>query len=144
MTASTLTTLVNGITGGHVMAFFLVLTRITPLFLIAPVFSSPALIPRVRTVLAIAIAFGLTPVVAHGVKLPTDALAFVGLMLEGFVVGFAIAFAVACMFAAVQSAGILQLDPAVLEREVDAALGVQRRRFHKTGQDRSGAGQAGR
>jgi flagellar biosynthetic protein FliR len=61
----------------------------------------------VRTVLAIAIAFGLTPVVAHGVKLPTDALAFVGLMLEGFVVGFAIAFAVACMFAAVQSAGIL-------------------------------------
>lgn len=107
MNGSTLTTLVNGISSDHVVAFFLVLTRITPLFLVAPVFSSPALIPRVRTVLAVAIAVGLTPMAAHGITLPTNPLAIIGLMLEGFVVGFAIAFAIACMFAAVQSAGVL-------------------------------------
>jgi flagellar biosynthetic protein FliR len=107
MTGSSLTTLVNGISSDHVVAFFLVLTRLTPLFLVAPVFSSPALIPRVRTVLAIAIAVGLTPMAAHGITLPTNPLAIIGLMLEGFVVGFALAFAIGCMFAAVQGAGVL-------------------------------------
>ena len=44
----------------HIYAFFLVLARVTPLFLVAPVFSSQMLLPRVRTVIAVAIALGLT------------------------------------------------------------------------------------
>lgn len=107
MTASDLSTLLRGISEQHVIAFFLVLARITPLFVVAPVFSSPQLVPRVRTVLAVALAFGLTPVAAHGISLSPNAIAIAGMMLEGVVVGFALAFAIACMYAAVQSAGIL-------------------------------------
>ena len=107
MTTSDLATLINGISGQHVVAYFLVLSRITPLFIVAPVFSSPQMIPRVRTVLALALAFGLTPLAAHGVKVPADALTLAGMLLEGFIIGFALAYAIACMFAAVQSAGIL-------------------------------------
>jgi flagellar biosynthesis protein FliR len=107
MTTSDLATLINGISGQHVVAYFLVLSRITPLFIVAPVFSSPQMIPRVRTVLALALAFGLTPLAEHGVKVPTDALTLAGMLLEGFIIGFALAYAIACMFAAVQSAGIL-------------------------------------
>lgn len=107
MNAAMLTTLVRAIAGNHVLAFFLVLARVTPLFVIAPVFSSPQLIGRVRTVLAVGLAVGLTPLAAHGVTLPSDPLAIAGLMIEAIVVGFAFAFAIACVFASVQGAGVL-------------------------------------
>lgn len=107
MSASTLTTLIQHLSGGHVLAFFIVLARITPLFIIAPVFSSKMVLPRVRAVLAIALAIGLTPVASHGEHLPTDVLAVVGLLIESLLVGFALAFAVACVFAAVSGAGVL-------------------------------------
>lgn len=107
MHTPTLTTVVNGITGDHVAAFFIVLARITPLFIIAPVFSSPMLVPRVRTVLGVAIAIGLTPIAAHGQLLPSGALPLAGLIIESLVVGFSLAFAITCLFAAVQGAGVL-------------------------------------
>jgi flagellar biosynthetic protein FliR len=107
MTASTLTTLVRDIAGNHVLAFFLVLARVTPLFIVAPVFSSPQLIGRVRTILAVGLAIGLTPLAAHGVNLPSDPLSVAGLLIEGIIVGFAFAYAIACVLAAIQGAGVL-------------------------------------
>lgn len=107
MSTATLDALVRQISGGHVLAFFLVLARVTPLFVIAPIFSSKMIIPRVRAVLAVAISIGLTPLAGHGGSLPTGALAIAGLLIEGLLVGFALAFAVSCVFAAVSGAGIL-------------------------------------
>jgi flagellar biosynthetic protein FliR len=95
------------ISGGHVTGFFLVLARITPLFLVAPVFSSNLLIPQARGVLAVALALGLSTIVEHGQAVPTGILAVVGLALVNFLVGLALAFAIACVFGAILSAGVL-------------------------------------
>jgi flagellar biosynthesis protein FliR len=107
MSSSDINSIVQQLSGDHVVAFFLVLARITPLFIVAPVFSSQMLIPRVRAVLAIAISIGITPIASHGQTIPTDPLAVAGLMIADVLVGFAIAFAIATMFAAVQGAGVL-------------------------------------
>jgi flagellar biosynthetic protein FliR len=107
MNAQALTNALAGISAAHVIGFFIVLARITPLFLVAPVFSSQLLIPNVRAVLAVALALGLAPVAMHGQTIPTDPLVVVGLMIEGALVGMVIAFATACVFAAVQGAGVL-------------------------------------
>ncbi|HET9073198.1 MAG TPA: flagellar biosynthetic protein FliR [Solirubrobacteraceae bacterium] len=95
------------ISGAHVTGFFLVLARITPLFLLAPVFSSKLLIPQARGALAVALALGLSSVVEHGQTVPTDILAVAGLMIVNALVGLALAFAVGCVFAAVTGAGVL-------------------------------------
>lgn len=107
MTSAQLATLLSGISSQHVFAFFLVLARITPLFIVAPGFSSQMLIPRVRSVLAVALALGLTPIADHNQTIPTDVLALVGLALENFLVGFTLAFAISCVFASVSGAGVL-------------------------------------
>ena len=107
MSTAALNQLVHQIAGDHIAAYMLVLARITPLFIIAPVFSSKMLIPRVRAVLAVALAVGITPMAAHGHHIPTDPLALFALMIQGFLVGFAVAFAMACVFAAVAGAGVL-------------------------------------
>jgi len=99
--------LLAGIGTAHVIGFFIVLARITPLFLIAPVFSSPLLIPQVRGVLAVALAMGLTTLAMHGQTIPTDPYLVAGLMLVNVLVGLVVAFAVACVFAAVEGAGAI-------------------------------------
>jgi flagellar biosynthetic protein FliR len=86
---------------------FLVLARVTPLFLVAPMFSSNMLIPQVRAVLGVALALGLTTVAGHGQAVPSSVMPVIGLMLVNFVVGLALAFAVCCVFAAIQGAGTL-------------------------------------
>lgn len=106
MSSADLARLLGGISAQHVYAFFLVLARISPLFLVAPVFSSQMLIPRVRSVLAVALAFGLTPLVEHGHTIQTGVFPFTGLLVENFLVGFALAFTLACVFAAIQGAGV--------------------------------------
>jgi len=95
-----------GIGTGNVFAFFLVLARVTPLFLVAPAFSSPMLVPRVRSVLAVAIALGLTPLARHGQTIPKDVLPLVGLLIENFLVGLGLAYTIACVFGAIQGAGV--------------------------------------
>lgn len=107
MTASTLQHVLRGISPQYVTGFFMVLARISPLFLVAPAFSSQMLVPRVRSVLAVGIAFGLTPMAMHGQTMPTDILPIALLMIQNFLVGFAFAFAVSCVFACVQGAGAL-------------------------------------
>jgi flagellar biosynthetic protein FliR len=90
----------------QVAAFFLVLTRITPLFFLAPMFSSKMIPPRARTIIALALAVGIMPVVKHG-EIDLEPLAFGGLILKELVVGLAFAYALAAMFAALQVAGAL-------------------------------------
>jgi flagellar biosynthetic protein FliR len=106
MTSAQLANALSGISVGHVLGYFLVLARISPIFLISPGFSSQMLIPRVRSVLAVAIALGITPLAEHGQTVPQDILPYVGLVAENFLVGLALAFSISCVFAAVNGAGV--------------------------------------
>ncbi len=95
-----------GIRTSNVFGFFLVLARVTPIFIVAPGFSSTMLVPRVRSVLAVAIAFGLTPLALHNQTIPTGVLPIIGLLIENFIVGLALAYTIACVFGAIQGAGV--------------------------------------
>jgi flagellar biosynthesis protein FliR len=97
--------LLSKLAGNELAGFILVLARVTPLFFIAPVFSSAMIPPRVRGIIAVAISIGLAPVALHGQHVPADALTLAGLVLEGLLVGLAFAFTLAVLLAAVESAG---------------------------------------
>jgi flagellar biosynthesis protein FliR len=107
MSTRDLTTLLAGISVTHVIAFFIVLARVTPLFVVAPIFSSQLLIPRARSVLGVALALGLTPIAMHGQKIPTSLFPVVGLLVSSFFTGLVVAYAVACVFGAIQGAGAI-------------------------------------
>jgi flagellar biosynthetic protein FliR len=87
--------------------FILVLARVTPLFILAPLFSSALIPPRVRAIVAVGLSIGLTPVALHGQAIPSNALTLAGLVLQGLLVGGAFALALAVLMAAVESAGAL-------------------------------------
>jgi flagellar biosynthesis protein FliR len=87
--------------------FFLVLARVTPLFLVAPLFSSRQVPARVRTVVAVALAIGLTPLALHGQRVPLDVLPLAGLVVKELLVGLGFALSIAILFAAIESAGAL-------------------------------------
>lgn len=85
--------------------FILVLARVSPLFMLAPPFSSKMVPARVRGIVAVAFALGLAPVALHGQNVPGEALQIAGLALKEVLVGLGFAFALACMFAAFATAG---------------------------------------
>lgn len=87
--------------------FVLVLARVSPLFAVAPLFSSKQIPPRVRTVVAVALAIGLTPLALRGQHVPQDALAIAALALKELLVGLAFALSLGILFAAISSAGAL-------------------------------------
>ena len=89
----------------HMVAFFLVLARIGPLFAIAPLFSSKMIPMRARAVAAVALAVGLSPIALKDDHVPVDAASIAGLIGKEALVGFAFAFAIAVLFAAVSIAG---------------------------------------
>jgi flagellar biosynthesis protein FliR len=97
--------LLSKLAGNELAGFILVLARVTPLFFIAPLFSSAMIPARVRGIIAVAIAIGLTPIAMHGQVLPGEPLALAGLVVEGMLVGFGFAFALAVLMGAVESAG---------------------------------------
>lgn len=107
MTEASLQTLLHALGGAHIVGFFLVLARVTPLFVIAPLFSSTMVPPQVRAVVAVALSIGLTGVAVHGQQVPTDPLAVAGLVVVQLLVGLAFSFAVGAVFAAIQAAGTL-------------------------------------
>jgi flagellar biosynthesis protein FliR len=82
-----------------------VLARVTPLFVIAPLFSSQIIPPHVRGIVAVGISIGLAPIALHGQHIPTDALTLFELVIEGMLVGLGFAFTLAVLMAAVESAG---------------------------------------
>jgi len=90
----------------QVAGFFLVLARISPLFLLAPLFSSKMVPARARAVIAVALTVGILPVVQRG-PIDLSILGFGGLILKELLVGLAFAYALAAMFAAMQAAGAL-------------------------------------
>jgi flagellar biosynthetic protein FliR len=89
----------------RVLAFFLVLARLSPLFLLAPLFSSHMVPGRVRGIVAVALAIGLSPVVSHGAHLPTDVMGIGALLLKELLIGSAFSYALAATFAAIAVAG---------------------------------------
>ncbi len=97
--------LLSKLAGNELAGFILVLARVTPLFFLAPLFSSQLIPPRVRGVIAVAIAIGLTPIALHGQHVPTDPLTLAGLVIEGLLVGLGFAFTLGVLMAAVESAG---------------------------------------
>jgi flagellar biosynthesis protein FliR len=97
--------LLSQIEGNQLGGFILVLARVTPLFLLAPIFSSTAIPPVVKGMIAVGLSVGLTPIAMHGQHIPSDPLQIAGLVLEGLLVGTSFAFALAVLMAAVESAG---------------------------------------
>lgn len=88
-----------------VLAFFLVMARLSPLFLLAPFFSSKLASGRVRGIVIVALAFGLSPVVSGDLLLPTDPFGLLSLVIKEAMVGAVFAFVLGCVFAAVSVAG---------------------------------------
>jgi flagellar biosynthetic protein FliR len=110
----------------QVAAFFLVLARISPLFILAPLFSSKMIPARARAIIALALTIGIMPVVKHG-PIDLDPLAFGALLIKEIVVGLAFAYALAAMFAGLQAAGTL-LDTLIgfsFGSQVDPITGTQ-------------------
>jgi flagellar biosynthesis protein FliR len=90
----------------QVAGFMLVLGRVAPLFLLAPLFSSKMVPARARGVVAVALAVGIAPIVLHGApRIPLDALAYAGLVLKEGLVGLAFSFTLGALFAALSAAG---------------------------------------
>jgi flagellar biosynthetic protein FliR len=101
----TLQQLLDQLGPDRVGAFFLVLARVSPLFVLAPLFSSKLVPRRVRGIVAVALAIGLSPVAGANLHLPADEYAFAALLGKEMLIGLAFAFALGALFAAVQIAG---------------------------------------
>ena len=97
--------LLRQLAGNELVGFILVLARVTPLFVIAPLFSSQIIPPHVRGIIAVGISIGLAPIALHGQHVPSDALTLVGLVVEGLLVGLGFAFTLAVLMAGIESAG---------------------------------------
>jgi flagellar biosynthesis protein FliR len=94
----------------QVIGFFLVLARVSPLFLLAPLFSSRLLPGRAKGIVAVGLALGIAPIAMNAgaeAVLPTAVLELAGLILKEMLVGAGFAFSVAALFAAIQVAGNL-------------------------------------
>ncbi len=89
----------------QVSGFFLVLARVSPLFLLAPLFSSQLIPFRVRGIVAVALAIGLSPIVARSARIDLDVMGFAELVAKELLVGLAFAFALGALFAAISVAG---------------------------------------
>ena len=90
-----------------VVGFMLVLARVSPLFVLAPLFSSKLVPGRVRGIVAVALAVGLTPVVIRGQHVPTGPWELGGMVGKELLVGLAFAYSVGALFAAISVAGNL-------------------------------------
>ena len=94
----------------QVIGFFLVLARVSPLFLVAPLFSSKMIPARARSVIAVGLAIGIAPIAVSaggGADLATDVWTLGGLVVKELLVGLGFSFTLAALFAAVQVAGSL-------------------------------------
>lgn len=91
----------------QLVGFLLVLARLTPLFLFAPLFSSKMLPMRAKGIVAVALAVGLAPLALAGQDAPLEALAIAGLVGKELLVGLAFAFTVGILFAALNVAGTI-------------------------------------
>lgn len=87
----------------QVIGFMLVVARLSGLFLIAPVFSSPMIPPKIKLMVLLVLAATLTPIVATtSPEVPASVLPLIIALATETIIGFAIGFSVAIVFAAVQ------------------------------------------
>jgi flagellar biosynthesis protein FliR len=91
----------------QVAGFMLVIARIAPLFLVAPMFSSKMIPARVKGVAAVGLAVGLAPLATKGHRVPLDIWGLGALAIKELLVGLAFAYAISVLFAAVSAAGSL-------------------------------------
>lgn len=91
----------------QVAGFLLVLGRVGPLFVLAPIFSSKMIPARAKGIIALAMAIGIAPIALRGQHVPGDAWDLAALLAKEVLVGLAFAFALACLAGAVASAGAL-------------------------------------
>ena len=91
----------------QLVGFALVLARIVPLFLFAPMFSSKMVPMRARGIIAVALALGLSPLALAGQEVPLEPLALAGLIGKELLVGLAFAFVVGMLFHALNVAGTI-------------------------------------
>jgi flagellar biosynthesis protein FliR len=91
----------------QVAAFMLVIARVAPLFLVAPMFSSKMIPGRVKGIAAVGIAVGLGPLALKGGRVPLDIYGLGALAVKELIVGLAFALSIAVLFAAVSAAGSL-------------------------------------
>jgi flagellar biosynthetic protein FliR len=90
----------------QILAFVLVVARLSGLFLLAPVFSSRQIPARVKIMALTVMAVTMTPLVAAGEysRIPESGLDLVLLIGKETIIGLALGFAVAVVFSAVQVA----------------------------------------
>jgi flagellar biosynthesis protein FliR len=106
MNQLTLSHVVTALGGGQsITAFFLVLGRVSPLFVVAPLFSAKQIPAQVKGIVGVALAIGLTGIAVHGQTVPTQPLQVAGLMVVNILVGLLFAYAIGALMWAVQSAG---------------------------------------
>jgi len=96
----------------NLVGFILVLARVSPMFVLAPLFSSRLVPGRVRGIVAVALAIGLSPVLVRGHHLATAPADLVWLIGKELLIGLAFAFVIGALFSAVTVAGSL-LDTAI-------------------------------
>ncbi len=100
-----LNALIQGVGASQLVAFMLVIARVAPLFIFAPLFSSKMLPFRIRGIVAVAIAIGLAPMALGSGRPPLDALGIFELLMKELIVGMAFAFTIGVLFYALQAAG---------------------------------------
>ena len=106
MNQLTLNHVLTALGGGQsVTAFFLVLGRVSPLFVLAPLFSAKQIPAQVKGIVAVALTIGLTGLAMHGQTHPDPAAPGRGLMVVQILVGILFAYAIGALMWAVQTAG---------------------------------------
>jgi flagellar biosynthetic protein FliR len=94
----------------EVAGFMLVLGRIAPLFMLAPLFSNKLIPARAKSIIAVSLAVGIWPIASHAGThhaISLDALPFGALMLKEILVGIVFAFVLAGLSATLMTAGSL-------------------------------------
>jgi flagellar biosynthesis protein FliR len=89
----------------QVAGFILVMGRVGPLFVLAPLFGLKMIPARARVMCGLALGVGLAPVALGDAAVPDGLSAYVELLLKEMLVGFAFAFAIGALLAALQVAG---------------------------------------
>ena len=119
--------LIQMVGANQTAGFILVLARISPLFVLAPIFSSKMIPARARGVAAVALTIGMAPIAMQKAPVPTDAFSLAELAVKEMLIGLAFAFAVGVVFQAMSIAGSF-LDTLVgfsFGALVDPITGVQ-------------------
>jgi len=96
--------LLSSLVGGQLAGFVLVLARVAPLFIVAPLFSAKVIPARVKGIIAVGISIGLTPIAMQGQHVPGSVIPLAELVIEGILTGLGFAFSIAVLFAAIDSA----------------------------------------